>query len=397
MPVQIAPMRPTTPAPVSPPMVIHMPTPAPTSYIPGDPPMIIQGSPSSESETSSRESPYSVSKALSQQIPMITIIPAPQKPPKVKYPRKPRKPSPESPRTIYVQPRTPSPESPGIIYVQPRQTPSPRTPSRTPFRIAVEKPSRSKASRSESRTVDDHGRRDSRYYVPRSEETVRNNTDAYRRKRHSDEWSIERLVGWPDSPPRSSSPVYIVAAPTDVHQATPHWSTSHHHGSSSTSRSNATVGATPRFEETIKNNTDPYYSRRRRSNERLIERARVPTVVDTWDWSDAPSSPVYIVPAPTNVHQATPHRSTSLHHSSISTFRSNTTVGVTSGANDVRMTRSSSVRHGGASTSIAPGNSVHSSTEESVLSSSSRTTMSAGVGSLIGIRANPSPRSSLAL
>jgi hypothetical protein len=133
------------------------------------------------------------------------------------------------------------------------------------------------------------------------------------------------------------------------------------------------------------NKTDPYYTRRQRSDRWSIERVGVLTVVDTGDWPDTPSSPVYIV------HQATPRRSTSPRHSSISTSRSNTTVGATPGAKDVRMSipkLSSSVQHSGDSTNIVSG-----TTRESLIS---RTTMSACIGTMLDLRANPSPRSSLA-
>jgi len=257
------------------------------------PSMIIPESPSSDSETSSRESPSPDSEALS--------LSALQKLTKFKYPRKPRTPSPEPLRTT---------------YVQPLQTPPSRSPSRTaprnrsPSRIAVDKPLHSKVSESEPRMVMQYGEVD----------------DRIRRDRR---------------------PV-------------------------------------PRFEETIRNDMDLYYTRRRHSDGWSIERAGVLTVIDTGDWPDAPSSPVYIVSAPTGVHQATPRRSISLR----------TTVGATTDAKGVRMTiprRSSSVRHSSASSIIVPGTAA-----ESIFSFSSRTTMSARIGSMLGLRANPSPRSSIA-
>jgi hypothetical protein len=115
----------------------------------------------------------------------------------------------------------------------------------------------------------------------------------------------------------------------------------------------------------------------------------------------SPESPriTYVQPAQRPSPQTPSRTALSPHHSSNSTPRSNTTVGASTGAKDVQMAiprRSSSARYSSASTNIAAGKSVYGATAESIFSFNSRTTMSACVGTMLTLRANPSPRSSLA-
>jgi hypothetical protein len=348
----IAPTPPTMPVPIPPPMVPAVPhmmpnrrpiAVSPVIPFPTRAPLVIISEPLlQDSETSSRESLSPDSKALSRESPRITYVSAPQQPrtpslPKVRFARKPRTPSPESPRIIHVQPsQTSSPPRTTVLatHSMPRII--------LPSRIAVDKPLRSNASKSEPRTVmqhsevDDRGRPDRRP-VPLFEEMIRN-TDAYTRRRRSDDGSIESVYG-------SSPPVYM-------------------------------------------------------------EKAGALTVVNPGDWPDTPharssrsSPPVYTVAAPTDVHQATPRRPTSLRHNSISTSRSNTIVCATTGAKDVRMaipSGSSSIRHSSNLTLIAHGISAPSTPTESIFSFGSQTTISTCVWKMWGLRANPSPRSSIA-